>query len=156
MDDTAASPVDNNPRNTRLRANLNFRNPLIAVNSAKFKLPRSMAESNNGDRKKKQNGNVTLKKVKFNVDLEQNYSNLKESLNGRSTDVKKEEIVGPTGTVRGFKNIIKERQVNFGKLNGEIEVSLFKRFSSSGFRNVVNNSEVRLELNNTSHFHRTR
>lgn len=129
MDSRPTTPkrTDRNPKNTRLRVNLNFQNPLIAVRSARFKLPQSMAESNNNntDPSTKQNGKVALKKVQFNVDLEQNYSNLKESLNGKSTEVKKEEIIGPTGTVRGFKNIIKERQVNFDNLDGE-EVSNFE------------------------------
>lgn len=133
MDSEAATSrrTDKNPKNTRLRVNLNFQNPLIAVKSTKFKIPQRMAESNNNYNldtcATEQNGKVALKKVQFNVDLEQNYSNLKEALNGKNSEVKKEEIFGPTGTVRGFKNIIKERQVNFDKVNGEIEVRNLER-----------------------------
>lgn len=120
------TPKDNNPpKNTRLRVNLNFQNPLIGLRSTKFSLRDKMAECNNNrnghDHSQTTNG-VLLKKVQFDVDLEQNYSNLKASLSERNTEVKKQEIVGPTGTVRGFKNIIKERQVNFDKFN-ESEVS---------------------------------
>ena len=105
---------DSNPRNGRLRVNLKFQNPLTGVRSSKFRIHHNMAESISNHTA--MNGTVELKNVQ-SVDFEQNYANLRESLNGRTAELKQKEIVGPTGTVRGFKNIIKDRQKNFDKLN---------------------------------------
>lgn len=60
------------------------------------------------------NGDIDLKSYSSSTDLEQNFENLKIALNGQE-DEKKEEIVGPTGTVRGFKNMIKDRKKHFSK-----------------------------------------
>lgn len=120
MDNEPESSGDNNPKNTRLRVNFNLQNPL---RSTKYSLPTKMAECNgNGLDSRTSNGKVSLKKVQFNVDLEQNYSNVKASLSERNNEAKKQQIYGPTGTIRGFKNIIKERQMNFDKI-AESEVS---------------------------------
>ncbi|XP_028513040.1 glutaredoxin domain-containing cysteine-rich protein 1 [Exaiptasia diaphana] len=144
---------DNNPKNTRLRVNLNFQNPLIGLRSTRFSLTDKMAECNNNlngrDHPETKNGNVSLKKVQFNVDLEQNYSNLKASLSERNAEVKKQQIVGPTGTVRGFKNIIKERQMNFDKLSeSEVETEeqedgiVFYSTTMGGIRSTVGDCRV--------------
>jgi hypothetical protein len=101
-----------NHRHSRSHGIFNLQNPLSVVRSAKFRIPHLKMESSSSQ-SSISNGDVELKSYN-SLDIEQNFENLKEALN-RTTDEQKEEIRGPTGTVRGFKNIIKDRKNHLSK-----------------------------------------
>ncbi|XP_031570667.1 glutaredoxin domain-containing cysteine-rich protein 1-like [Actinia tenebrosa] len=132
----------------------NFHNPLSVGRSANFKLQHSKMDSLNSSRSSSiSNGDVDLKSYSSSssTSLEQNFENLRIALNGKE-DEKKEEIVGPTGTVRGFKNIIKDRKKHLSKAGSMTALSeanedsesrkiIFYSTSMGGIRSTIANCQ---------------